>query len=106
MFLPVNRSVVVYLSTKDVIHSMHLPEFRVKQDAIPGMRIPVQFTPTMTSAEFGRPFEIACAQLCGLSHYQMRGYLNVGTDAEFDAWLAEELERRQTAADADWLFNP
>lgn len=105
MFLPVNRPVVVYLSTKEVIHSFNLTELRVKQDAIPGMRIPVAFTPTMTSEEFGRDFEIACAQICGLGHYRMRGFLKVGTDEEFDAWLAQELERSQAERDADWLFE-
>jgi len=105
MFLPVNRPVVVYLSTKEVIHSFNLTELRVKQDAIPGMRIPVSFTPTLATADFGRPFEIACAQLCGLGHYRMRGFLNVGTDAEYEAWLAEQLERSQAERDTDWLFE-
>jgi cytochrome c oxidase subunit 2 len=104
MFLPVDRPAVVYLSTKDVIHSFNLTELRVKQDVIPGMRIPVAFTPTLTSAEFGRPFEIACAQLCGLGHYRMRGFLHVVTDEEYDEWLAQELERSQAERDADWLF--
>ncbi len=105
MYLPVNRPVVVYLSTKDVIHSFNLTELRVKQDAIPGMRIPVAFTPTLTSADFGRKFEIACAQLCGLGHYRMRGFIDVVSDEEYNAWLAQELERSQTQRDADWLFE-
>ena len=105
MYLPVNRPIVVYLSTKDVIHSFNLPELRVKQDAIPGMRIPVKFTPTMTSEEFGRRFEIACAQLCGLGHYRMRGFLDIVTDEAYDAWLAEQLAQSQATRDADWLFE-
>jgi cytochrome c oxidase subunit 2 len=96
---------VVYVSTKDVIHSFNLTELRVKQDAIPGMRIPVTFTPTMTSEDYGRKFEIACAQLCGLSHYSMRGFLEVGSEEEFDAWLAEKLEESKANRDADWLFG-
>jgi cytochrome c oxidase subunit 2 len=51
LFLPVNKPVIVRLSTKDVIHSFNLTAFRVKQDAIPGMEIPVWFTPTKTTAE-------------------------------------------------------
>lgn len=105
MYLPVDQPVVVYLSTKDVIHSFNLTELRVKQDAIPGMRIPISFTPNLTSDEFGRQFEIACAQLCGLGHYRMRGFLNIVAQAEFDAWLAAELERSQAERDADWLFE-
>ena len=104
MYLPVDRPTVVYLSTKEVIHSFNLTELRVKQDIIPGMRIPITFTPTLTSTEFGRPFEIACAQLCGLGHYRMRGFLHIVSEAEYDAWLAQELERNQAERDADWLF--
>jgi len=92
--VPKGRQVLVHLSSKDVIHSFGLPEFRVKQDAIPGMRIPVQFTPTMTTTEFReatgnefRNFEIACAQLCGNSHYSMRGTVIVETEEEVQAWL-------------------
>ena len=86
---------------------------RVKQDAIPGMTIPIFFTPTMTSAEFleevkgtareGKGYEIACAQLCGNSHYRMQGFLTVKTEAEFNAWLAEEGELLQEGdEEEDW----
>ncbi len=84
LHLPVDKPVVVHLSSKDVIHSFALPVMRVKQDAIPGLVIPVWFTPVQTG-----DFEIGCAQLCGLSHYRMRGYLTIETQAEFDAWLQE-----------------
>jgi cytochrome c oxidase subunit 2 len=85
LHLPVNRPVTVRLSAKDVIHSFSLPSMRVKQDAIPGMEIPVHFTPVKTSA--GKRWEIACAQLCGLGHYRMRGFLTVETEEEFETWL-------------------
>lgn len=84
LHLPVNRTVVIRLTSKDVIHSFALPVMRVKQDAIPGYVVPVTFEPIRT----GR-WEIACAQLCGLGHYRMRGYLTVESDAEFTAWLAQ-----------------
>lgn len=84
--LPVNKPVIVYLSTQDVIHSMGIAEMRVKQDAIPGVEIPVWWVPTEKGT-----FEINCSQLCGLGHYRMRGAVNVQTQAEFDAWYAEEL---------------
>jgi len=82
---PVNRPVLVHLSSKDVIHSFGLFEMRVKQDAIPGMDIPVWFIPNRIG-----DYEIACSQLCGLGHYRMRGFVSVKTDADFKNWLAEE----------------
>lgn len=89
LHLPVNRPVTIRLSTKDVIHSFGLPMMRVKQDSIPGMEIPVFFTPTRKMGPDER-WEIACAQLCGLGHYRMRGFLTVESDEEFEAWLAEK----------------
>ncbi len=112
MHLPVNKMAKIYLSSKDVIHSFALPEMRVKQDAIPGMTIPIYFTPTMTSVEFldeikgtgreGKGYEIACAQLCGNSHYRMRGFLTVETEEEYNAWLEEEAEYIEDEDDEDW----
>jgi cytochrome c oxidase subunit 2 len=58
---------------------------RVKQDAIPGMDIPVWFVPNRIGE-----YELACSQLCGLGHYRMRGFVSVKTDADFKNWLAEE----------------
>ena len=85
LHLPVNKPVIIHLTSKDVIHSFSLNVMRVKQDAIPGMTIPVWFEPNRTGA-----WEIACAQLCGLGHYRMRGFLTIETQEEYDAWLAEE----------------
>ena len=83
--LPVDRPILVHLSSKDVIHSFGLIEMRVKQDAIPGMDIPVWFIPNKVGE-----FEIACSQLCGLGHYRMRGFVSVKSQADYDAWLATE----------------
>jgi cytochrome c oxidase subunit 2 len=109
LYLPVNRQVIVELSTKDMIHSFFLPEFRIKQDAVPGMRIPIYFTPTKSTKEFQaetgddtRNFEIACAQLCGINHFQMRGFVYVVDEAEFKAWYDKELETKREYADDDW----
>jgi cytochrome c oxidase subunit 2 len=95
--LPVNRPVLIHLSSKDVIHSFGLYEMRVKQDAVPGLDIPVWFIPTVTTAEMRQKtgkadfdYEIACSQLCGLGHFRMRGFVNVKTDAEYQAYLDEE----------------
>ena len=70
--LPVDRPVLVHLSSKDVIHSFGLYEMRVKQDAIPGLDIPVWFIPNRVG-----DYEITCSQLCGLGHYRMRGFLTI-----------------------------
>lgn len=88
LYLQVNRPVIVRISSKDVIHSFALPYMRVKQDAIPGMVVPVHFTPVKTSGN--ETWEIACAQLCGLGHYRMRGQYHVQTKEEFEAWLASQ----------------
>jgi cytochrome c oxidase subunit II len=88
LHLPVQRPITIHLTSKDVIHSFNLPVMRVKQDAIPGQEISVYFEAVRTNE--GEHWEIACAQLCGLGHYRMRGFLTVQTQAEFDAWLAEQ----------------
>jgi cytochrome c oxidase subunit 2 len=88
LHLQVNRPVIIHISSKDVIHSLNLPVMRVKQDAIPGMDVPVHFTPVMTNNADMR-WEIACAQLCGLGHYRMRGQMTVDTKADFEKWMRE-----------------
>src|SRR5687767_402994 len=105
LFLPVNQPVIVRLRSKDVIHSFGVPEFRVKQDAVPGLTIPIHFIPTVTTAEMrtrtGKPefqYEIACAQLCGLGHARMRGFVTVQTAEEFQKWLEQQIAE-QSAPD-------
>lgn len=95
MHLPVNRQIVVNLSSKDVVHSFFLPSLRVKQDAIPGLEIPVWFEATETGE-----YEIACAQLCGNSHYRMRGYLMIHAAEDFEAWLQEQAPAPSTSPSA------
>jgi cytochrome c oxidase subunit 2 len=110
LHLPVDRPVIVHLSSKDVIHSFMLNEFRSKQDAIPGLGIPLWFTPTVTTAEMrerlGNPdfqYEIACAQLCGIGHSLMRGFVTVHPAPEFEAWLAGESSARlESGGDEFW----
>ena len=135
LHLPVNKQALIYLSSKDVIHSFSLPEMRVKQDIIPGMSIPIFFTPIMTTAEFleeikgtlrfnpsgnymgvgketwelfkeetkneFRGYQISCAQLCGNSHYKMRGFMTIHDEDEFESWLAEQAEELEEEGD-DW----
>jgi len=91
--LPVDRPVLVHLSSKDVIHSFGLYEMRVKQDAIPGMTIPVWFIPNRTGE-----YEIACSQLCGLGHFRMRGFITIQSAADYKKWYdAQEQELRPAA---------
>lgn len=81
--VPVNKPVLIYLSSRDVIHSLKLVAMRITQDAIPGLRIPCTFTPT----KIGR-YQIECAQLCGNGHAAMAGgFLTVESKADYDAWV-------------------
>ena len=103
--LPVNRPIIVRLRSKDVIHSFGVPEFRVKQDAIPGLTIPIWFVPTITTADMRTQtgnaafqYEIACAQLCGLGHARMRGFVTVHSAEEFQKWMDEAVAEQAGAA--------
>ncbi len=155
--LPVDKPIIIELSSKDVIHSLNLPLFRVKQDAIPGQMVKVWFQPTMTTTQIrvtlsrtfslangipeelatltsledyrakdstvivgkggsftddllpqlrqagitdvkaapDTPTEIACAQLCGLGHYRMRGFVTVQTPEEYAGWMKDQESQLQ-----------
>jgi cytochrome c oxidase subunit 2 len=82
--VPVNQPVIVHLTARDVLHSFFVPVLRLKQDAVPGTIIPVWFEATKSGE-----YEIVCAELCGLAHYRMRGFLTVESEDEFQTWLAE-----------------
>lgn len=112
LHLPVNKPALVELSTKDVIHSFFIPEMRVKQDAMPGMQFPVWFVPTVTTAEMkekkGDPefsYEIGCAQLCGLGHYRMRGFVTIHSQEDYDSWMAERQEELAGGGDEDDFWS-
>ena len=114
LHIPVHKTIRIDLTTKDVIHNFKLPELRVSQDAIPGMSIPVHFEATMTSKEFletvegthreGMGLEISCAQLCGLGHYRMKGFLTIHDQDGYDSWLDEQAEYLLESGDDedDW----
>jgi cytochrome c oxidase subunit 2 len=92
LHIPVNQPVVMRLSAEDVIHSFFVPQFRVKQDAVPGWEINVWFEVTETGE-----YEIACAELCGNGHTTMKGRVFVHTAEDYQNWLAE----RTSAASAE-----
>jgi cytochrome c oxidase subunit II len=91
--LPIDRPVLVHLSSKDVIHSFGLYEMRVKQDAIPGLDIPVWFIPNRAGE-----YEITCSQLCGLGHFRMRGFVTIQTADEYQKWLDDQLAELRAAS--------
>jgi len=87
IYVPVDTKVVVRLRSRDVLHSFFVPEFRLKQDAVPGMEIPVWFEATEPG-----DYELICAELCGWGHYKMAGKIHVLPQDEFDAWLRNARE--------------
>lgn len=93
LHVPVNTTILVELKTQDVLHDFFLPNLRVKQDAVPGMRIPVWFVATETGA-----FDLVCAELCGWGHYKMKGRLTVESESAYKAWLARLQADQSTTA--------
>jgi cytochrome c oxidase subunit 2 len=83
--IPINREIYLTLHAKDVSHSFFVPALRIQQDFVPGLVIPLHFTAT----QLGK-YEIACTQLCGLGHYNMRAFLEVMTPEQFDQWLVDQ----------------
>jgi cytochrome c oxidase subunit 2 len=81
LYLAVNEPVQIKLLSQDVIHSFFVPEFRIKQDAVPGMPTAVWIVPTKVG-----DFNIACAELCGAQHYRMMGYVHVVTHDSLVSW--------------------
>ncbi|MGO4308127.1 cytochrome c oxidase subunit II [Cupriavidus sp. RAF12] len=83
--LPLNRPIKVLLRSKDVLHDFYVPPFRARMNMVPGMVTSFWFTPTQAGK-----YDILCAQLCGVGHYNMRGHVVVEDQAAFDAWLAKQ----------------
>jgi cytochrome c oxidase subunit 2 len=93
LHIPLDEDILVQLESADVLHSFFLPNLRVKQDAVPGMSIPVWFRATKPGT-----YDLVCAELCGWGHYKMKGRLTVEPRNDFDAWLAQVTaeQNRQT----------
>ncbi len=97
LFIPVNRPVQIKINSIDVLHSFYLPHFRVKMDAVPGIPTQFWFIPTKTTEDLRKlednpnfNYELACAELCGQAHFNMRKPVYVGTEAEYQAWLKRQ----------------
>jgi cytochrome c oxidase subunit 2 len=80
--LPVDKSVKILMRSKDVLHDFYVPQFRVKMDMVPGSVSYIWLTPTVVGE-----FEILCAEFCGIGHFNMRGYVEVMEQQNFDKWL-------------------
>jgi cytochrome c oxidase subunit 2 len=86
MHVPVNKVVHVHLRSQDVIHSFFVPQFRMKQDAVPGREIVQWFEATKPGK-----YELPCAELCGFGHSGMKGWVYVHTAGDYQKWAAENL---------------
>src|SRR5690348_2194928 len=85
MAVPVNREIHLLMHSKDVGHSFFVRELRVQQDFVPGLDVSLHFTATKPGK-----YEIVCTQLCGLGHYNMKAYLEVMTQGDFDNWIKQQ----------------
>lgn len=100
LHIPEGKPVVIQLQSQDVIHSFYLPFLRVKQDAVPGMIVQVWFQATKTGT-----YEIACAELCGMMHWAMRGELHIHTQQEFNQWLSGQYKAKEPPARWGWEWQ-
>ena len=85
LVVPVDHEIQLLMHAKDVGHSFYVRELRIQQDFVPGLDLSVHFTPT----KIGK-YEIVCTQLCGLGHYNMKAYLNVMSQTDYEAWLKSQ----------------
>jgi cytochrome c oxidase subunit 2 len=96
LVIPVNKPVHIYLHSRDVIHSFYVPQFRLYQAAVPGRTIAwVWFEPTRTGN-----FELACSQICGSGHYNMKAPIRVVSQEEFEKWQAGKINAKAEEAKA------
>lgn len=86
LVLPVDQRAQIQLTSQDVLHAFWVPEFRVKQDLVPGQTTTIRFTPTKVG-----DYKLRCAELCGLTHWNMLADVRVLEQADYDAWLAERV---------------
>lgn len=94
LYLAANEPVQIKLLAQDVIHSFFVPEFRIKQDAVPGMPTAVWVQPIKEGE-----YNIACAELCGAQHYRMMGYVHVVSPDSLASWLKSQAQEAPTEPD-------
>lgn len=85
LVLPVDQPVLLRMNSEDVLHSFWVPEFRVKQDLVPGRETLLRITPTEEGS-----YKVRCAEICGQAHTQMLADVRVVDEAEFTAWVEEK----------------
>jgi len=85
LHLPVNKQVLLKMESADVIHSFWVPEFRVKQDVVPGRVTEYRITPTLIGS-----YKVRCAELCGSAHAYMENPVIVNSQADYDAWISAQ----------------
>jgi cytochrome c oxidase subunit 2 len=100
LHVPVGRPVIVRLGAEDVIHSLFIPAFRIKQDAVPGMATSVWFEATETGT-----YDLFCAEYCGTEHSKMRGHVVVMSAPDFASWLASSPSGQTLAGEGAVLFR-
>ncbi len=88
--VPVDEDILIQLKSMDVLHSFFLPNLRMKQDAVPGMKIPVWFKATETGQ-----YDLVCAELCGWGHYKMKGRITIESREDYDAWLEAKYREQE-----------
>ncbi len=86
LVLPVDQPAVMNMTSQDVIHSFWVPEFRVKHDVVPGQPHELRFTPTLEGE-----YDLVCAEMCGLSHAIMEAPVRIVTQAEYSAWMGQQM---------------
>ena len=97
VYIVKDKPVKFIIGSRDVIHDVGLPHFRLKMDAVPGTPTTLWFTPKYTTKEMKEitknpnfQYEISCDQMCGNGHYSMKGVVEVVTQEEYDAWIAKQ----------------
>jgi cytochrome c oxidase subunit 2 len=96
LYLPVDEQVVLRMTSKDVVHSFWVPEFRIKQDIVPGRIAEYRITPTLLTETV--PYKVRCSELCGASHAYMLADVQVVTRYDFDTWVSARQEEARIAA--------
>jgi cytochrome c oxidase subunit 2 len=93
LHVPEGQQVLLQMTSNDVLHSFWVPEFRVKQDLVPGRITELRFTPTVIGN-----YAVRCAEICGTAHAYMESPVIVASQADFDAWMAEQVELAEQQA--------